>query len=404
MAERDEPNAGAIRVRMYRVGFGDCFLVSLPKGKDHAHILVDCGVHSQGNIKTIADAVADVAAQTGGHLDIVVATHPHQDHVSGFASCADTFSKMSVGEVWLPWTENAADKQAKRLRENQLAAISSLTQHFAAVPPEPEVLFMIENLAANDAAMGLLKAGITGGRVRYLEAGQELHEPADIPGLTVKILGPPRDEKFLARMEPPKGDRYFQLGDDGLAKAVNAVDPFGEWAVARKNMPEALCLDPNDESAFRSVAARLDGLAFALDQAVNNSSVVVLFSIRGQHLLFPGDAQYGNWAAWLDQPDSEEILSSLTFLKIAHHGSHNATPRRAIEQLTDNQVASMVSTQNVPWPSIPRKKLLDALSKKTDRWVRSDSIRIPGAPKGPSAKPKKGFHQGGFWYDYNVDL
>jgi len=393
-----------IRVRMYRVGFGDCFLVSLPKGDGRAHILVDCGVHSQGNLKTIGRAVDDVAKETGGHLDIVVATHPHQDHVSGFASSADVFSKMSVGEVWLPWTENAADDQAKRLREKQLAVIASLTQHFAAMPPPPDVQHMMENLAANDAAMGLLKAGISGGRVRYLEAGNERHKAGGIPGLTAKILGPPRDEKFLARMEPPKGDRYFQMDADGEVNPVNAITPFDGWTIDREKMPKALRLDPNDENTFRSLAARLDGLAFSLDQAVNNSSVVVLFSIGGQHLLFPGDAQYGNWAAWLDKPDSEEILARLTFLKLAHHGSHNATPRRVIKGLTENQMSGMVSTQSKPWPSIPREKILTALSEKTDRWVRSDSIPLPDAPEGPHATLQEGFTQGAFWFDYSVEL
>ena len=40
-------SAPEINIRMYRVGFGDCFLVTLA-GK--YHILVDCGVHNKGNI------------------------------------------------------------------------------------------------------------------------------------------------------------------------------------------------------------------------------------------------------------------------------------------------------------------------------------------------------------------
>ena len=35
----------ALRIRMYNVGFGDCFLLTLPDGKT---ILVDAGFHSQG--------------------------------------------------------------------------------------------------------------------------------------------------------------------------------------------------------------------------------------------------------------------------------------------------------------------------------------------------------------------
>src|ERR1700692_4311798 len=35
-----------LRVRMYRVGFGDFFLVSVPVKAGFKHILIDCGVHS----------------------------------------------------------------------------------------------------------------------------------------------------------------------------------------------------------------------------------------------------------------------------------------------------------------------------------------------------------------------
>src|SRR5260221_14498671 len=41
-------NPKGLRVRMYRVGFGDFFLLSVPtpKGpKPFRHILIDCGVH-----------------------------------------------------------------------------------------------------------------------------------------------------------------------------------------------------------------------------------------------------------------------------------------------------------------------------------------------------------------------
>jgi len=98
-------NGRSIRIRMYRVGFGDCFLVSLP-GTPTAHILVDCGVHSRGDLKTMPKVVDDIAAETGKRLDLIIASHAHQDHVSGFSKCKEAFRQFSVGEVWLPWTED----------------------------------------------------------------------------------------------------------------------------------------------------------------------------------------------------------------------------------------------------------------------------------------------------------
>ena len=45
---------GTIRVRMYRVGFGDFFLLTVPGKQGPAHILIDCGVHA-ADIHSIGD-------------------------------------------------------------------------------------------------------------------------------------------------------------------------------------------------------------------------------------------------------------------------------------------------------------------------------------------------------------
>ncbi|HEY6045350.1 MAG TPA: hypothetical protein VIU65_02035, partial [Pyrinomonadaceae bacterium] len=71
--------------------------------------------------------------------------------------------------------------------------------------------------------------------------------------------------------------------------------------------------------------------------------------------------------------------------------------------------AAMVSTQNVPWESIPRMPLMDRLKAQTkNRVVRSDSLALkerPKAPKGPAlANLPTGFQQGDFWYDYLIKL
>ena len=93
----------------------------------------------------------------------------------------------------------------------------------------------------------------------------------------------------------------------------------------------------------------LDALAFALDQARNNESLITLFIFREKYLLFTGVAQYGNWRWWLENEESDNILSKIDFFKIAHHGSHNATPKSALEKMSDGKFAAMVSTQSKPW-------------------------------------------------------
>src|SRR4051812_2151043 len=104
----------AARLRMYNVGFGDTFLLTLPTAGRDRRILIDCGsvAKAQRSIGEIAQSIVDeIGAEGKPRLDVVIATHRHRDHVAGFAS--PVWDDVEVGEVWMPWTEHPTDPKAK---------------------------------------------------------------------------------------------------------------------------------------------------------------------------------------------------------------------------------------------------------------------------------------------------
>ena len=123
----------SVRIRMYRQGLGDCFLVSFTNtaGEQH-HMIIDCGVlpFSKGGNQRLDLAAQDILKVTGNHVNTVVATHEHADHISGFASAAEYFGsdpkkkakkKLAVDKVWLAWTEDLNDPQTRRIVSNAQA-------------------------------------------------------------------------------------------------------------------------------------------------------------------------------------------------------------------------------------------------------------------------------------------
>jgi phosphoribosyl 1,2-cyclic phosphodiesterase len=96
---------------MYRQGLGDCFLLTFPKPQSESHVLIDCGVltgtaDAQARMRNVAQNIIDA---TKGRLDALVVTHEHWDHISGFLQAEEIFNTLSVGEVWLAWTEAPKD-------------------------------------------------------------------------------------------------------------------------------------------------------------------------------------------------------------------------------------------------------------------------------------------------------
>jgi beta-lactamase superfamily II metal-dependent hydrolase len=106
-----------VEIRMYNVGFGDAFRITVRRGDETWRMLVDCGVHAHGAARPMAESVKqvidDLTEDCGGtpHLDVVVGTHHHRDHIVGFAN--DGWAGVEVDEVWVPFVENDADSDAK---------------------------------------------------------------------------------------------------------------------------------------------------------------------------------------------------------------------------------------------------------------------------------------------------
>lgn len=411
MATQKKLSKGKLRVRMYRVGFGDCFLMSVPTRSGHEHVLVDCGVHARGDIKVMDKVIDQIFAETGGKLAVVIASHAHQDHISGFGAFIEKWEKFDVGEVWLPWLEDPKDKDAKKLRQKRLALAESLRQHFAAVGAKPHVEDILVNatgvtmagMAAaggtNAKAMDLLLSGFRDkATVKFLTAGEEIRNAAGVKGLNARILAPSRDDSFLGRMDPPKQERFFRMAAHGAT--VEGGLPFDDhWVMGDPPAGFDLLTKEEEKSLHAALAMPMDAFALALDKVLNNTSLVVAFRFADDLLLFPGDAQWGNWQSWIE--NDEDVLKNVTFYKVAHHGSHNATPKSALEGMTEKRFAAMASTQSVPWDSIPAPKLVDALKKRSgDQYIQSDSIAVKGAPNRKVTKVPSKFAVGPLWCDY----
>ncbi|QUS39636.1 MBL fold metallo-hydrolase [Tardiphaga alba] len=112
---------GSVSVRMYRGLLGDFFLLQHTIGDRSFRMLIDCGVlqcigkasakpSTAGGKERIVAGVADFMRDTGGVLDLVVATHEHFDHLSGFIHAAEAFKDLTIRKVWMAWTEDRADK------------------------------------------------------------------------------------------------------------------------------------------------------------------------------------------------------------------------------------------------------------------------------------------------------
>ncbi|HEV2147734.1 MAG TPA: hypothetical protein VGR37_10060 [Longimicrobiaceae bacterium] len=459
-----------VRIRMYRQGLGDCFLVTFYPEGGPVHMLIDCGSLGATTTGVKMAAVADdIGNETGDHLHLLVATHEHKDHVSGFRSERERFDELTVDRVWVAWTENPKDELAREvskykadllssvaLAEQALARsgvrITDMEQPLAAVRsgvrellgffgdvPTQGAPFAADFAETVHEAMTYV-TGRAGKDVDFLSPG-EVIEPSWLPGVRFYVLGPPRDKTALRNMGKHGSPELYGATAESIHTAAAglafsaSVQAFPDYRASlegeqREMFEQRLPFDArfrieardkarcrerfgsyyDEKNAWRQIdadwLATTSELALQLDSYTNNTSLVLAIELiaDGRVLLFPADAQLGNWLSWHDytwkvkeadgalrEVTARDLLHRTVFYKVGHHASHNATATESGLELMqrDDLVAMIPLDRSVaikkrpPW-QMPAKALYRRLLEKTrGRVLRSDT-GWPTAEERPS--------------------
>lgn len=460
-----DPSPARVSVRMYCHGLGDCFLVRFPRDDGRTfHLLIDCGVltgESDGANKMRAVA-ADIKSTCGpAGLDLVVITHEHWDHLSGFLQAKDVFETIPFHKVWFAWTEKPGDPLATQIvtrlgrrRQALRAALGllALSDDDESRQRREDLHDLLEGFLGPDDGLGAARReGVHdalewvrahAAAVEYREPGERLGLP-QVPGVTVHVLGPPRDiDAIEQELATRVGDETY-LGADVLSLEGLFADRPPDAALEHL-LPEPFDpshgLDPavaESEPFFASTYfsepeawRRIDGdwlgfseqLALLLDRCINNTSLAFAVELAdGKVLLFPGDAQVGNWTSWdrltahnANGPplDVRALLAKTVFYKVGHHGSHNATVKRpGLEDMADPALTAFIPVSRATaakqgrrdpetgrphgWP-MPAENLWARLKELSSGVFLSDEVptaaTLADLPAGVTIEVKRGLY------------
>ncbi len=480
-----QPSPGEVKVRLYGQGLGDCFLLAFPPSDSDSatpsYLVIDCGAakSTPDRRKRAREVVRNIREATNGHLQALVITHQHFDHISGFQDAWQEWGEIKVDAVYLPWTERTAEDGEVKGTEAFRQVLTRAAQKAVEEAEKQGLLDTRPGFRAEADFLGV--AASTGNaddgpsdmdevmrfvrerwpNITYFSPGDVFRVPgSDSHGY---VLGPPLSEardhrgkryiELLADHAPgamydyasvgmkadhgkPGGDRAFALSDDhslpamasglmslGTASAADhrgddeAFSPFAQqfrldWDDALET-PFFQQRYGSDQKGEEGAWRRADydwllgaaNLALRAGEFTNNVSLVLAFDVPGlpdssggqKMLLFPGDAQIGNWLSWhtikgwnlkegaspVNPPQGddkqtlmENLLSRVAFYKVGHHGSHNATAKNAgLELMTHPELVAYVPV-SVPvaqdlmgYCPMPFYPVLRALQRRTNGRV-----------------------------------
>ena len=404
-----------VRIRMYQVGFGDCFLLTFryPAGFNNRHVLIDFGTTAApkntgpGLLKRIAQSISDTV---GNDPFAVVATHRHADHIAGFDPGANNSGSGAIIRalkpklVVQPWTEEAdlaidavsPNKRALATQRRSLMQMQAVAKHVSQnIAPRlirssstkaigEQLRFLGDDNLSNP---GAVKNLMTMGPNDYVYAGKKTRLSRFLPGVKVDILGPPTIAQHASvRSQKRRNEsEYWHLQARTLTTPISDLSnerfndgPDGSLSVRGTQAP------PWARWVIRSLknenAAETLSLVRVLDKAMNNTSIIMLMEAGDKKLLFPGDAQIENWEFALNEPKLRAKLDGVSVYKVGHHGSLNASPKSLLNQWfkpnkgagkSKKKMISMLSTREhlhgdpLEKTEVPRKTLVAKLKGNT---------------------------------------
>jgi hypothetical protein len=301
--------------------------------------------------ENLIDAIAaDIVGVVNGHLAVLVATHRHADHISGFATrkdgkgSGDRIASLKPAMVIQPWTErpdaptgrapgaslSGALTSSLSLMGN-VAAAAMKESRFLDKKLRDEIQFIGLDGLSNPSAVKNLANMAKKGEAVYARYGTRLSLGRLLPGVRFKVLGPPTLEQKadIATQAAKNRDEYWHFHSFWRLRADTT-------AIATRDslFPDAAVYNASETPAEtrwfirqlrQAKGEQLLRIVRAMDDALNNTSVILLIQAGRRKFLFPGDAQWENWEYALRKNSS--LLRDVDFYKVGHHGSLNATPK-----------------------------------------------------------------------------
>ena len=259
------PRKNEVRIRMYGQGLGDCFLLAFPRTQPTTavpavddqrpvYVLIDCGVitgtpNASQRMKRIVkdirlttrdDTLPPTAKGPQGHLDLLILTHEHWDHLSGFIDAQDEWEQIQVDKLWTSWTEqddpNGLAGVLQKIKNQQRRALVEVVKRAAHMTADDSLRTAVDIASflseaqfdgQSFAAGRSLADGLAFAKDRVAKGNHVCCEPGEVhavPGTDTGayVLGPPQDWERLTTMNPSAQDPETYEG--GQAQHLTGID------------------------------------------------------------------------------------------------------------------------------------------------------------------------------------
>lgn len=317
-----------------------------------------------------------IAAKRGGmHVDLLVITHCHSDHVGclpeliedhgltfDWALVADSQLGFGLGvDEDLPDPDAMSDEMKLRLALREEPLRDGTDEEIAQ--------FILDSASEYNAYRTLLESieGSIGERMVVYKGPSEAESPgldallAAFTSAELRVLGPTQDQLLLC-------------SEALTGRATDAEESIGEVLAGSNSLV----------NAYRELLGReSDALADDPDgdngNAVNCQSIILSLGAGGKRFLLTGDMQFTRTYLGPDVDDEmEAMLAAIeadgpyNFVKLSHHGATNGQNEGLLRSWGAKRLAISTGSRSNQHPTPATLDALRRLKPDGFRWIRTD--------------------------------
>jgi beta-lactamase superfamily II metal-dependent hydrolase len=271
-------NDGKLSVYFLDVGQGDSTLVLF----SNKSILIDAGEAEMGD-----RVVSDLKALGVSRIDLLVATHPHSDHIGGMQKVLAAFPVGQVLDSGLPHTSSTYEHFLETIDRKKIPY--RVAEQGQTIDIDPALMIFVlsppKERFGEDPNTNSVVLRISYGTVAFLLAG-------DMEG---------ESENALVRSGYPLGSRILKVGHHGsysstsssfLARArpetaiimVGRDNPYGHPHKQTLNLLEEYGVNVYRTDIDNTIVIRSDGMSYSVKTETKDKGIWTVSSTRAMNL------------------------------------------------------------------------------------------------------------------------
>lgn len=309
-----------VTFKTFPSGVGDCCFLLLKQRDVQFSIMVDCGKCTDAILSFVQNNLL-------GRIDILIATHIDNDHISGLATLLTEIPELQIGKILFNSYHREVPEHPKLLNEKQKAILAELKRRCPSLTLDNEGKVNAKEAISLSECILHKEAWRNVWQRKPIVKGDVI----DFGGFgKITILSPRQED--LNSLEAQFKKEFWSMFYEKYAVNYDSEEVIYEvllrlWetTLTETKAGKVGYIKPTKESFLKAVDSTVQPVSLP-----NRCSISFVYEYNNHAFLLLGDADPGIVTRSIKEFFGDRIPLLMDLIKVSHHGSSHSTTKELL--------------------------------------------------------------------------